>query len=410
MSYSSTLLIEEVGGSGGTPGRSVTLVGPSLPFMGSEWGGKLNVTTTWYNGNGVEATQQVLGPEELPSKWQGEWNRTRMGRVPALYSPTSGGGQVEVVAPEDLAELLEDIFRGGLRLRVTWSQQGDTSDQQGRKVREGRATEWHFKYHRIQDIEWDVNFEWMGRGNTAPKVTSTRGNLVQNVSAKYLDKMQALLNAQALAQLQKFTPQRLTLGQLEALANYPTALTTAFTREAQQLQTGVQNVVNIARTLASQPPQIANRVVDFAQNTVSQVNNGFYDPLSRVPYELMTTRMKMDAFLRSLRTFGQTSDLARDAARAGQEFAQQLRQTVQATSLTGQITPTRVSDPNSVQRVHIVKDGDTAQRISQQYYGSPDHAVDINRANRLTWYTTVYPKGKILIIPALTQATTTQGA
>src|SRR5208283_5301007 len=105
----------------------------------------------WYPGNGDEATQQVLGPQELPSRWNGEWNRTRLGRQPALYSDETGS-QITMVDPTDLRDVIESITRAGRRLRVVWGVTSDTGDPSatGTLTREGRCTELKFKHTRVQ--------------------------------------------------------------------------------------------------------------------------------------------------------------------------------------------------------------------------------------------------------------------
>jgi hypothetical protein len=406
--YRSTVVIEELISNSGAPGRVVVLGGPSLPLQGATWSGSQRVATTWYPGNPDEATQGVLGPTEMPSKWNGEWNRTRMGRLPAQFTD-SGGGTSQIVDPSVLRDALESMFRSGRRLRVTWSVDSDTGDSSatGKIVREGRATEWNFKHVRWQDIEWDVNFAWASRGGTTPRVTSTRGNLITSVSAAYQAKINALINANTTASLQRTNPSQLTLGQLEQLADYPTTLTDALARQVTELGTQVGQVIDIAATLATQPVQIAQRATNLARNTVAQTN-GYYDTISRIPYEKTTNRSRVDSVIRAAVKFSQMSDMAQDAAQAGQLLATQMQQTVQATSLTGALGQSSASSAASIQRAHVCKNGDTPERLSMKYYGNPDHGVDILKANRLSWYMSTFPVGKVLLIPSLTQATTTQ--
>lgn len=409
MSYHSTITIEEIAVNNGGTGRIVILGGPSLPFRGANWPGHQRVVTTWYPGNSIEATQGVLGPTEMPSHWQGEWNRTRMSRAPAQWQDV-GGDLTPVVEPYALWNILEAIFRGGQRLRVTWAVSSDDNlpSQTGKVVREGRCTDWDFKPDRIQDIAWDMTWEWMSRGGSTPRVTSVRGNLIQNTSAAYLAKITALVIANTAAVNLNRNPNSLTLGQIEQFASTPSKLADSLARQVQAIGSQVQQVVDIASTLATQPVQVAQRATSLARNTVAQTNN-FYQSLSQIPYETMTNRLKFDGFIRASVTFANNSDLAQDAARQGREFAAQLRQTVQATALTGALSNDGTSTPAQVQQVYTCKAGDTPEGVSQLFYSTSDHAVDILRANRLAWHTSKLNPGKILIIPNLSNATTTQG-
>ena len=400
--FSSSLVILELDSAAGQQPRQLTLKGPSLPFMGANWGSKQIVITTWYQGNGDEATQQVLGPQETPTRFSGEWRRTMLGKAPAQYSDEVGHID-DVVDPQILRDALEAIMRGGMLCRVTWAVQGSNDNDpssSGKIVREGRITSCDFKHTRIQDIAWEAEFAWKSRGATAPRVSSVRGNTVNADSAAFIATLNALLAAAQLAQLQKFNPSALTLGQLEAVASYPSQVANSLARQVQSLTSSAGQLVQIATTLASQPVQVANRAVDLAQNTVDQANN-FKDELGQIPYEGQTTKTKVADLIRSAVSFSTQSDLAQTTARAGEAFARKLQQQFQSTNNKGNNDPTTLADPNSVEQVYITKDGDTPQRVSVRYYKTPDHAADILRCNRLPWHLPVFPTGKILIIPAL---------
>jgi hypothetical protein len=121
-SVGSSITIEETVTTtpGGKP-RRVVLVGAGLPFMGqADWGGESKIITTWYPGNGVEGSQQNLGGTLMPSTWSGEWKRTLMGRSPSVFTDETGTRRA-LVDPHELWLALDDIRKGGARLRVTWA-------------------------------------------------------------------------------------------------------------------------------------------------------------------------------------------------------------------------------------------------------------------------------------------------
>lgn len=401
MSYRSTLTVSELTSSGGQQGRVLALHGPSLPFMGAEWSMKVNVVTTWYPGNPDEATQQVLGPQELPSRWQGEWRRTLMGKQPAAITDETGD-LTTIVNPADLRDLFEDIARGGRRLRVVWGVTSDTNDPSatGKLTREGRITNLTFKHTRLQDIEWEIEFAWQSRGATQSKVSSTRASTVNSNSGALRNKVNALVAANIAASFASTAPSNLTLGQIEALADYPSKLVTALASRVQQIASDVGAVVSIAATLSSQPVQIANRALNLARNTMSDLNS-FADTLSQVPLEQLSTKSDLASLLQALNAFFPQVDAARDAATTGQQFAAELQQEIQSLDNAGLINPQRLTNPNAAQQVYVCKAGDTPALVSQRFYQTPDHAVDILRANKLSWYTPTLPAGKILIIPVL---------
>lgn len=408
MSYQSSIIIQELSASGDTQGRQLILSGSALPFMGSEWAMKLVAPTTWYPGNGDEGTQQVMGPQEMPSKWSGDWRRTMISGEAVTFIDENGN-TVSVVDPIDLWNITETMARGGARLRVTWMVVGDSSGSNGRVVREGRMTELHFKPIRIQDIEWEITFEWMSRGSkTLQKVSDARAPTLAANSAAFLNKLNELNNAALKASLQQFKPGQLTLGQIEALANYPTDLTDSLARQLQQITSQVGDLVNIAKAIKTQPAQVQNRATDLGNNTTAQVNN-FQDALSQRGPEQLTRDHTVADVIRAHKTFGTTADSARALATVSQAFTTSLTTQIQSASSQGRINPGRLGPAGQVDSVYLVKTGDTPQSISQKFYKTPDHAVDILRANKMSWYTPTLLPGKVLFIPALPTNSASQG-
>jgi hypothetical protein len=408
--YGSTLLVEELDARTGSTRRSVELVGPGLPHMGASWKSAMKVVTTWYAGNGDEATQQVLGPRELPSQWDGEWHQTMMVSAPSTYTPSDGSGPQQIVNPMDLVSALESIWRSGLRLRVTWAVSSGDGDpgKNGKIVREGRAVEWDLKPDRWQDVSWQVTYEWLGRGSrAAPKLTQVRAGSTNTESAALQAKLQALIAAQVNAQLYNQRPTFLNMGQLERLASAPTALVNQVATQVQRISASVGQAVSVAQTAALQPISVQQRAAQLGRDAVSQAHV-MSDQLGRIPYELQTNRVTATSVLLAARQYAQFRDKADDVAAAGLAYALKLQQQRQAAALSGKLASGRNSGPETVAQVYVARDGDTPQLVSQRAYGSPDHAVDILRNNRLPWHTPTFTPGQILIIPAL--SATQQGS
>jgi phage tail protein X len=380
--------------------------------MGAEWGMKNIIVTTWYPGNAAEATQQNLGPQEMPSRWSGEWRRTMLGATPQSYVDDQGG-VYSIVDPLSLWNALEAIARGGQRLRVVWGVTTDNGDPSamGTVTRDGRIAECNFKPMRVQDIGWQVEFHWLGRGATTPKVTSTSASTVVSSSADFQNALQALIDANQQSQLEASNPTIYSLGDLEALSELPSDFLLNLQTQVAGISIDVTSAVTIAATFSSQPVAVQNNAVTSAQNAVVQ-SNAFYDGLSEQPYELMTENTQsLRAFLFALNTFAPQSDSAQYLAQEAQAFAAQLRSEVQSLNSVkqGTITPTRLSDPNNVLQIYTTKQGDTPALVSARMYnGSPDHAVDILIANGFPWYQPTFPSGIQLVIPRLNQTQQTQ--
>lgn len=414
MSYSSTLLIEELDSTGQKARRSILLQGPGLPFMGAEWKFGNQLVTTWYQGNGDEATQQDLGPRELPSTWQGEWNRTRLNRLPARHVDENGV-EDKISAPFILMQRFEAIARSGRRLRVTWAADGTTADKRARIVREGRVKEAGFNVDRPQDIKWQVTFEWVGRGQRSQRVTTTRDEGA-SASAAALDvAIQAALQLADGASFKQSNKKvaksanALTLGKLEAIANAPTALLNKVTRSMRKLTSQVRGAMDLAKKVRAMPASLANSVLDLGRNSMA-IANQFHDEMTRTPAELKSTKNKVADILRSEVYFGQVLDANDVVAKRALELEERTRPTrTTAPGKAALSSRTSSGAVRDVQGVYRTKDGDTPLRLSMRFFGDADHVDLLLQANRLPLHTSKFTSGKLLIVPAASMPTQRQG-
>lgn len=421
FSFGSSLTIEELGPSGpGNKPRKIVLIGPSLPHQGAEWGFENQITTTWYPGNGTEATQQNLGPREMPSAWEGEWKRTLMGKTPSKYSDETGQESI-IISPHVLREVFEDIARAGVRLRVTWNVQGTSAIGNPRAknaklerfaiVREGRVKQFRTPITRHTDIKWNVEFHWMSRGGQTDRVASVRGDsdlaTASNALQSSILATTSFGNAALVSSIPKLrlSATHFTLGQLENIVGAPLRLVTSMTRKLQSIVSDFKRVGDIVNKIRSTPFAIANTIVDFARNTTA-VANAFVDEMGRKPPEQLALKTKVSDVLRATNYFAKVSNAAVLNARQGYELDNKTRQILVSGGNRGALTvrqsaSTRAGD---IIAIHISKTGDTPQRVSSKYYSNPDQGSVILRSNRLPLYTPSFRPGQILIIPALTNA------
>lgn len=417
--YSSIVRIEELNVGGGKQPRVVVLTGAGLPFQGAKWGGKNIIPTTWYPGNGDEATQQVLGPQELPSSWDGEWRRTQLPKSRCTIQDSTGTVR-KVISPVELREALETIFREGARLRVTWRQATvGGGGQDDSIVREGRAEQWEFPHDRAQDIKWNITFVWVSRGKRVQRPIETRSSSLAPSTAGLaadLDGILSLTDQPIFSSnpIVRASASTFSLGQLERMASYPVALTKSFVRSIQRILNSVRKVSDVALAIRNMPLNIANAAVDGARNTVAQCN-AFVDLWGRNPPELNTLSSNVSDMLRATRSFGRIADAAAVAARRARDLEEQMRTVVNAqAALRGNLSTRRATNTrvNDIAAVHVTKTGDTPITLSIRYYKTADHGGDILRANRLPWHQSGFTPGKVLIIPVLSNvgATSQSGA
>jgi hypothetical protein len=423
LNIGSTITIEELTASvpGGKP-RRIVLVGGALPFMGqADWGGDTKIVTTWYPGNGTEASQQNLGPQEMPSTWTGEWNRTRMGRAPSFFFDQNGSLQ-KVIDPHLLWGYLDAIRIAGGRLRVTWavrgnqllgsSKTGTNQDVDFAIVREGRIKSLKISPDRLTDFKWSMELHWMSRGGRQDRVADVRRD--DNVSLAVTavsDSINALgdLLAQRtqgiIDNLGKHLGQvgHLSLGQLEAIAAAPLKAVNAMMSKLRYNLNQLARIGNLAKKIATTPAAVANNVIDFARDTVS-VSHNFLDSMSRTPFELQANKSKVSDLIRSAKYFGQISDQVQTAAKQGSDLDIRMRQALVAGANRGSLSTKDTPKQGDILAIHVCKESDTPQRVSSQYYGNPDQGEAILRANRMPLYTPTLRPGLIIIIPVLVNA------
>jgi hypothetical protein len=425
---SSFITIEELSGAL----RLVTLRGAALPKQNSaNWGGKQRVVTTWYPGNGAEATQQILGPTEAQTMWEGEWNTNRLAGIDSVsLSDATRPGVLSIFSANDVATVLEDILRSGSLLRVIWAYDpervvGPNLPGAGQSlagtyvpveiIREGRATDWDFKYATGDDIIWSITWDWRSRGKNQQQVVQLRDGSSSTKNA--LTAMSLITEAAAVTpedntvySVTRSVPQgasKFTLGQLQALANQVRQQVRFFSQAMNRIAGHIATVTEIINTVKNLPFEIANQALDLSTNMIAE-SNRFYDAVSQKPTELYDTEQKYTTFLRAMNFAKGATDISQEVAATGADsqsvFAAQLQQQ-RASGEQGNAQPLgvkpgrQVGGSNTQAQAHVVRRGDTLISLSMQFYGTPDGAADIAFANALSIRTPTLPIGRVLIIP-----------
>jgi len=386
----SQVVIEELGGSK----RTLTLNGAGLPFQGAEWGGDQVVDTVWNPGSSV-AVQHVLGPKELPSDWEGEWNTTRLVASPCEWDDGTGGGLKSLVLADDVRNALDSIRMQGQLLRVTWT------DKPNRRVgRYGRLTSAKFPTTRSDDIKWKATFEWIGRVDAGIAVV----NSDQSVAAARAAAL-AATDAQSRIEAANFiasnprvpnSASTFTLGALEQFAKAPLAIAQSFARAMTDVASRMRTLGGIINTARSLPQAIAEQFVDAALDAVG-VANEFVDQMSRPSPETMSLQTDVKSLLRATTYYSgaQTgADLLAEQSMTAARAAQQRR----AARIRPGADPRSLTGAGDILTVYAPKAGDTLIAISLRFYGV-DLSYQLARANGLPGSTIFPPRSPALIIP-----------
>lgn len=168
-------------------GRGITLAGRSLPFRGVPFGSEQRVNIKYFVGNPI-AQAQVLGATWLPTEITGRWCDNHLGdlaNAPILYNfPPVGsagkpetpwkftdsagrsfqsGGAVPFARAQRARTVRDAIFmlqRSGQLLRVEW----------GSTARFGFIRSFIPTHDREEDIDWSIEFDWIGDTSTYPEI------------------------------------------------------------------------------------------------------------------------------------------------------------------------------------------------------------------------------------------------
>jgi len=156
--------------------RSIQLSQRALPLRadGIEFGGETRRKTTWYMGNPV-ATQQVLGPKLDNTTVNGVWNDLFIRGTTTV----DGFDQKDVFYARDLVKYFRDMQTAGQELEVSW----------GPESRRGLLVRFTPRYERLQDILWEMEFEWRAATSSPVKFVSVPEPLRPSAFTELMNKV-----------------------------------------------------------------------------------------------------------------------------------------------------------------------------------------------------------------------------
>lgn len=400
----SSLTIEELTGQK----RRLVLKGGGLPLKGASFAASTIVATTWNNGN-AEGTQQVLTSQEDPSDWEGVWRTTQLIGTPSEYEGPEGHAKVGLAS--ELERLVDSIRLSGQLLRVTWATDVQRTQPGGapgqlhtlKKVRLGRITKFDAKYATIDDMQWSATFEWVSRGEVAPKSVDFRGDdLIASVRDAIL-KQDSVAKAVALSELRalksngfrnKSFANQFTLGQLEQVEKGLVASVDSFADAANAVSRRLKGIGDVILTGRAVPVDVASHALDVANNAVAIVTQ-FVDQVSQKSPEQQILGSKVSTLTRTASYASGVQTQAQLMQAANVRLAQQAR--LRRSSLGSQSQPL-VNRPKGgdVLTTHFVRDGETMVSIADKYGVD---VVELCKANALPQQTIKPPRRLPLIIP-----------
>jgi hypothetical protein len=358
--------------------RVLELRGPGLPFRGASWGGSMRLNTTWYPGN-AKGSQQVLGATLDPSDFEGMWRRTLLGRAPCIY--IGSGGEVRIVKPETLRDLIEDFKSKGSALDVTWSG----------IQRQGRISTATFAHDRVTDIGWKIKFEWFGAGaGTERTVLAARQTSGASDASSLeptneeLTRYLAVPEASTRAEPRKPGTPNLSISDISNMMDGPQRAMRQFGRNINKAVGKVKSAVDLYNKARGLPYAVAAAGLAACDNVVSQCNQ-MVDSVSREPAEKRLMNQRASSLVKTASYYGQSTTqaqyLSRNARATRDKLAEQCGQGPNTGGgARGVQSRTQAALANEV-KLHRVVDTDTLMGLSAKYYQTPDRAGDIARAN-----------------------------
>lgn len=228
------------------PFNTLVLEGRALPYQGFRLSGKMRGEFTWYPGNPV-ATVQVLGAEEAPTAVNGMWKDRFMAAFDALGLPVISGrtakatfNGLDVANVRDLSEIVDGFRLRGLLQEVGWDQ----------FVRQGLMIRYDSNWIRREDVEWEMEWQWINRGEPVTPVAF-------GVRVPAID----ILNQISAA-----------IDDLKAALDAPFAFVSAIQNEATNALAAIEEAASAVADIANKAAKALLSPLEVARSTLSALN------------------------------------------------------------------------------------------------------------------------------------------
>jgi len=354
---------------------SLTLQGRALPYQGLELEGTMRAELTWYPGNGV-ASVQMLGAEEKGTTLKGMWKDKFIKSTTdeglhvdpsgiALFQEGRAGAGVQVEDVFDLSQKVERMRLAGQPVELRWD----------RHVRHGLLSRFKQKWDRIEDMEWEMEFLWVSRGEAQTPTTIVPQGGASDLANALSVKLQSL---------QSF----LTFPPFPVVEDFVAAceaLVASISSAVGQMQAAVQQVVDQVLEVQSSAERVLAAVEEVKSSALGLIATIEQFP----PAQLINTLsleaptlgelLRVDVWSRSIKETAR--QLAADAASQGDALQASTRQEDLLGSFTAR-GPTDLRD------------------VSTAFYGTPNEWRRLMLFNKLE--TSALQAGDLVLVPRLT--------
>jgi hypothetical protein len=271
-------------------------------------------------------------------------------------------------------------------------------------VRLGRIAEFEPKFDRPDDIQWELRFEWIGRGEDSLPPAPARGESLRAalaaVSLAMGDVASSIEAARAVSARASIplSADAFTLGDIEQLAGAPAALVADLARAARQIEAQADQAGSAIEKVRSTPDALRSQCFGIASGARGTMSR-FEQRIGTAPAETLASDDRRAApALRAAVFMGAASDGARRAGEAASTAARLSGR--RGSAIRFDDRGRRASD-GDVEQVYVSKKGDTFATIALRFWGDTARAGDLARANGFSGYAVAPPPGTALVVPAL---------
>lgn len=323
----------------------IRLNGTNMPHQPFQYGGKVRQVKEFYAGN-KEANIQIIGDEEKDLTVNGRFHTKKL-RNQELYG-----------SPKALCELIDTLRRRGNLLKITL----------GEWTRYGFLSETDWKEKGMGDIEYSISF--VIASTTLPedfyKLTTTK-------------ERPTAFNSQLISDLADFQQEYLERAD--------------DTSYDQSLSDKLNGYISDVATVVSAATSFVGTVLSTIEATEASISRA----IGLIKFARASlSKFKRRAGLLNIATLISSSHSKRYLTVASTAKALNKANSMQdmLAKIQAQLESIRKTVPKAR---HLVKNGDTLQKISMKYFNSVDNANKIYSHNKLT--STVLTVGTVLEIP-----------
>ena len=365
MSEPSSLSITELTGTK----NELVFTGRALPYRPVSFEGTMRLNVSRSAGNPV-GTSQILGAEEAPTTFNGMWKDRFMKAFSDSFVPVRQQGLVTLNGAaladvRNVVRVVDEMRMRGQLLSVRWDS----------IIRHGHLRRFKQTWHRAEDVEWEMDFEWISRGETITPIAFS----FQVPSFDIANEIQSAIDG------------------LVTLVKAPFAL-------VQNIQREIDNNINALSEAAATLTATANNAVKTVLSPLDTARSAL-SALQTVQNSAASIERTFRSIpARALRAGREIASIAYDETLEAEDYARRARAQARAlrylAAMRRQELQANTVDQEVVQ-TFIATQGLDLRDVSTRFYGTPDEWRRIASFNGLT--SSTLPGGAKVLVPVLTK-------